>query len=93
MHIMHMQAEEFNFVFMPLYLYISYSSGFIGVLVFGFLPVNWSRPGLSETIMAMVCVLNTAGLTVMGLSTNIWVSYAVYSGFRATYHTVISLAT
>ncbi|XP_071123166.1 thiamine transporter 2-like [Mytilus edulis] len=66
---------------------------FIGVLVFGFLPVNWSRPGLSETIMAMVCVLNAAGLTVMGLSTNIWVSYAVYSGFRATYHTVISLAT
>ncbi|XP_052067232.1 thiamine transporter 1-like [Mytilus californianus] len=66
---------------------------FIGVLVFGFLPVNWSRPGLSETIMAIVCVLNTAGLIVMGQSTNIWVSYALYSGFRATYHAVITLAT
>ncbi|XP_071122972.1 thiamine transporter 1-like [Mytilus edulis] len=65
----------------------------ICVLVLGFLPVNWSRPGLSETVMAIVCVFNTAVLTVMGQSTNIWASYALYSVFRATYHTVITLAT
>lgn len=89
-----MQAElTFEFyICRYIYLYL-YSLGSISVLVLGFVPVNWSRPGLSETIMAIVCVFNTAVLTVMGHSTNIWASYVLYSIFRATYHTVITLAT
>ncbi|XP_076091572.1 thiamine transporter 1-like isoform X3 [Mytilus galloprovincialis] len=65
----------------------------LSVVTLGFLPVNWSRRGLSETIMAAVCVFNTAAVIVLAKSTNIWASYALYSAFRATYQTVISLAT
>ncbi|VDI43263.1 solute carrier family 19 (thiamine transporter), member 2/3 [Mytilus galloprovincialis] len=65
----------------------------LSVLLFGFLPTNWSRPGISETTMAIVCFFNIVVLIIMAQSTSIWVCYAFYSAFRATYHTVITLAT
>ena len=72
---------------------ISHFVGAVSVLIFGFIPVNWSRPGLSETIMSIFCIFNTVVVIAMAKTTSIWACYVIYSAFRATYHTVIALAT
>lgn len=68
-----------------------FSSG--SVLLIGFLPINWSKRGRCEVLMAAVCGLNAVMLIIMAKTTSIWVCYVLYDLFRASYQIVITIAT
>ena len=63
------------------------------VLAVGFLPVDWSTKGRAEILIAVVCAINAVCLFIIGRTGQIWVAYVLYDVFRATYLTVITIAT
>lgn len=63
------------------------------MVLVGFLPVQWSRTGRSEVLMASVCAIKAIILAVMATTTEILVAYILYDVFRVLYQVTIIIET
>ena len=87
------EAIQMRDCYLCLLFYPSPFPAALCVMIIGFLPIDWSVKGKGEFLMAGVCAFNGVCLFIIGRTDDIWVAYVLYDVFRATYLTVITIAT